>query len=536
MAQPQGGAVVHHHGVPGAAPGGAALQVGARIASEKGEATVEDIRVFDGIEYCLLRLAGGETTSMPRVAAERSLRAGRSQRSEEGGGGARGRRLNLTGRVRTYNPLKGWGFIVCDEVKEDIFLHSKNIVGRTLSQYIGHLRNSQDDMPIVCFDLDMPGSHRPQALNVRLAGGTPPSEAERGAGAVSGRGAAPGLERGVAAEGGAAAEGDATPRRAAQEGEPATPPRREGRTPPEGSSGGTPPPLAAWGGSAKPRPRLFMRGIPFTATANDVVSFFEGFGVHRDSVTLINRKNGNRSGTAYVEFVRQELAIKACTSLNGKNMGSRYIELFPVSQDGATQPAPESSSTPSTPPRRSQQERPPQAMTPEPVPVAAAVAAGGAWGPVYDPSCFWGAAHPAFCGAPPFPGAAGAFGFGGLADLGFGPGEMLGPPKAVAEVPAIPPTGSMELAQQAYAEYRRHLQEAAVALSAAQQHLEGQRDARAAAALDALPPLGGFPLEALAALCGMEMGANVGAMATIGGMAEVKAQQPGGEVRHYHEV
>jgi CspA family cold shock protein len=63
---------------------------------------------------------------------------------------------NMVGKVKTYNSSKRFGFIVCDDVQQDIFVYQTHLVGRIALQ--------QGEM--VTFDYVM-DNNRPQARNVR---------------------------------------------------------------------------------------------------------------------------------------------------------------------------------------------------------------------------------------------------------------------------------------------------------------------------------------------------------------------------------
>lgn len=85
---------------------------------------------------------------------------------------------NELGKVRMFNPSKGWGFIyaINKETKEimDVFLHTKHfkegeIIPKT---FVGHEKNSPEEKNspkvYVLYDLDMTNPKKPQALNVKI--------------------------------------------------------------------------------------------------------------------------------------------------------------------------------------------------------------------------------------------------------------------------------------------------------------------------------------------------------------------------------
>ena len=72
---------------------------------------------------------------------------------------------------------------------------------------------------------------------------------------------------------------------------------------------------------------LRMRGLPFSATKDDIAKFFESYNPVLDSIVLTYRSDGRATGEAYVGFESPD-ASKSAMDLHRKSMGSRYIELF----------------------------------------------------------------------------------------------------------------------------------------------------------------------------------------------------------------
>jgi RNA recognition motif-containing protein len=71
-----------------------------------------------------------------------------------------------------------------------------------------------------------------------------------------------------------------------------------------------------------------LRGLPFTATLQDIKEFFKDFGVAERGVQLVPGQTPTRpSGEAYVEFKTVAGATRAL-SKNRETMGSRYVEVF----------------------------------------------------------------------------------------------------------------------------------------------------------------------------------------------------------------
>jgi len=72
---------------------------------------------------------------------------------------------------------------------------------------------------------------------------------------------------------------------------------------------------------------LRMRGLPFSATKDDIAKFFESYNPVLESIVLTYRSDGRATGEAYVGFESPD-ASKSAMDLHRKSMGSRYIELF----------------------------------------------------------------------------------------------------------------------------------------------------------------------------------------------------------------
>jgi heterogeneous nuclear ribonucleoprotein F/H len=72
---------------------------------------------------------------------------------------------------------------------------------------------------------------------------------------------------------------------------------------------------------------LRMRGLPFSATKEDIYRFFEEYNAILDTIVLTYRSDGRATGEAYVGFESPDDSKRAM-ELHKKTMGSRYIELF----------------------------------------------------------------------------------------------------------------------------------------------------------------------------------------------------------------
>ncbi|XP_061368617.1 uncharacterized protein LOC133311575 isoform X2 [Gastrolobium bilobum] len=72
---------------------------------------------------------------------------------------------------------------------------------------------------------------------------------------------------------------------------------------------------------------LRLRGLPFSASKNDIMEFFKDYVLSEDSIHVIMNSEGRPSGEAYVEFESAEDS-KAAMEKDRMTLGSRYIELF----------------------------------------------------------------------------------------------------------------------------------------------------------------------------------------------------------------
>jgi RNA recognition motif-containing protein len=72
-----------------------------------------------------------------------------------------------------------------------------------------------------------------------------------------------------------------------------------------------------------------MRGIPFRASEEDIYAFFSSFEFVPKSVKIGFKRDMRKSGYASILFKNEEQATSALKELQGKEMGHRWIELFP---------------------------------------------------------------------------------------------------------------------------------------------------------------------------------------------------------------
>lgn len=77
---------------------------------------------------------------------------------------------------------------------------------------------------------------------------------------------------------------------------------------------------------------LRLRGLPFSAGKDDVMEFFKDFDLSEDSIHITLNSEGRPTGEAFVEFESAEDS-KAAMIKDRMTLGSRYIELFPASQE-----------------------------------------------------------------------------------------------------------------------------------------------------------------------------------------------------------
>jgi cold shock CspA family protein len=71
-----------------------------------------------------------------------------------------------SGKIRSFNPEKGFGFVVCSEVDRDVFLNANCIIGDAPPKCVGY-PGHEPSGPQVTFDLETRGG-RPRAVNARL--------------------------------------------------------------------------------------------------------------------------------------------------------------------------------------------------------------------------------------------------------------------------------------------------------------------------------------------------------------------------------
>lgn len=77
---------------------------------------------------------------------------------------------------------------------------------------------------------------------------------------------------------------------------------------------------------------LRLRGLPYSASKDDIMDFFRDFVLSEDSIHFTMNSEGRRTGEAFVEFVSAEDS-KAAMVKDRKMLGNRYIVLFPSSHE-----------------------------------------------------------------------------------------------------------------------------------------------------------------------------------------------------------
>ncbi|KAL0390813.1 UNVERIFIED_CONTAM: RNA-binding protein sym-2 [Sesamum calycinum] len=77
---------------------------------------------------------------------------------------------------------------------------------------------------------------------------------------------------------------------------------------------------------------LRLRGLPFSASKEEIINFFKDFALSEDKVHLIANSEGRPAGEAFVEFATPEDSRDAM-SKDRMTLGYRYIELFPASRE-----------------------------------------------------------------------------------------------------------------------------------------------------------------------------------------------------------
>jgi heterogeneous nuclear ribonucleoprotein F/H len=73
---------------------------------------------------------------------------------------------------------------------------------------------------------------------------------------------------------------------------------------------------------------LKLRGLPYSATTEDIIKFFLEYELTEENVHIAYRSDGKATGEAFVEFPTAEVA-KTAMCKDKMTIGTRYVELFP---------------------------------------------------------------------------------------------------------------------------------------------------------------------------------------------------------------
>jgi hypothetical protein len=78
---------------------------------------------------------------------------------------------------------------------------------------------------------------------------------------------------------------------------------------------------------------LVLRGLPFTVTKEDIISFIQGAGAYQslteDPVSLLSNRQGRPSGFAEVKLAHASDFWDVHEKLHMQRLGGRYIEVLP---------------------------------------------------------------------------------------------------------------------------------------------------------------------------------------------------------------
>ncbi|CAE7028250.1 Esrp1 [Symbiodinium natans] len=78
----------------------------------------------------------------------------------------------------------------------------------------------------------------------------------------------------------------------------------------------------------KDSPVVRMRGVPFQAGVEDILSFLSDYSIREHDITFMKRPDGRHMGEAIVVFPNAQLAQKALDEKQRHEIQGRYIELF----------------------------------------------------------------------------------------------------------------------------------------------------------------------------------------------------------------
>ena len=73
--------------------------------------------------------------------------------------------------------------------------------------------------------------------------------------------------------------------------------------------------------------RLYIGNLPYSATAEELKVHFGQIGEVTDSVVITDKMSGRSKGFGFVTMATDELAEKAVTELDGKEMSGRPLKV-----------------------------------------------------------------------------------------------------------------------------------------------------------------------------------------------------------------
>jgi RNA recognition motif-containing protein len=73
--------------------------------------------------------------------------------------------------------------------------------------------------------------------------------------------------------------------------------------------------------------KLFVGGIPFSATENELREHFAQAGTVESATIIMDRATGRSKGFGFVEMTTDEEAAKAISMLNGSDFSGRTINV-----------------------------------------------------------------------------------------------------------------------------------------------------------------------------------------------------------------
>lgn len=71
--------------------------------------------------------------------------------------------------------------------------------------------------------------------------------------------------------------------------------------------------------------RLFVAGLPFSTTSDELKSLFAEFGSVVSAVVITDRETGRSKGFGFVEMETEEASQGAISKLNGSDFGGRKL-------------------------------------------------------------------------------------------------------------------------------------------------------------------------------------------------------------------